>query len=82
MSLLVILYFNSEKMLRSRLKKVISLRNSGYQSKWNMLKYRTNVDEYPYHQEQFHIDEDIDFSYLLPKDHPEYKPPGRRFSRF
>ena len=69
-------------MLRSRLKKVISLRNSGYQSKWNMLKYRTNVEEYPYHQEQFHIDEDIDFSYLLPKDHPEYKPPGRCFSRF
>ncbi|CBY20603.1 unnamed protein product [Oikopleura dioica] len=63
-------------MLRSRLKKVIFLRSSGYQSKWNMLKYRTNVEEYPYHQEQFHIDEDIDFSYLLPKDHPEYKPPG------
>ena len=63
-------------MLRSRLKKVISIRASGYQSKWNMLKYRTNVEEYPYHQEQFHIDESIDFSYLLPKDHPDYKPPG------
>ena len=55
----------------------VGLRASGAQNKWSMLKYRVDVEELPYHQSQFSIDEDIDFSYLLPKDHPDYKPAGR-----
>lgn len=42
-----------------------------------MLKYRVDINEMPYHQEQFTINSDIDFSYLYPPDHPQYKPPGR-----
>ena len=42
-----------------------------------MLKYRVDIKQRPYHQEQFAIDDDIDFSYLYPPDHPKYKPPGK-----
>ena len=55
----------------------MGLRASGAQNKWSMLKYRVDVEELPYHQSQFSIDEDIDFSYLLPKDHQDYKPASK-----
>ena len=64
-------------MLRGRLLWSIPNRLSGHQNKWSMLKYRVDIEEKPYHEEQFAIADDIDFSYLLPKDHPNYKPPGK-----
>ena len=64
-------------MLRGRLLWSIPNRLSGHQNKWSMLKYRVDIEEKPYHEEQFAVADDIDFSYLLPKDHPNYKPPGK-----
>ena len=64
-------------MLRSRAILAIQCRLSGYQNKYSMFKYRVDIKEKPYHEEQFSIDSDIDFSYLYPKDHPKYKPPGK-----
>merc|ERR1712130_536944 len=65
------------RMLRGRAVLLLSGRLSGSQHKWSMLKYRVDIKDFPYHEDQFAIDSDIDFSYLYPKDHPKYRPAGK-----